>query len=112
MLRAIDLAATYGFNVIAKNPLLLEGDPTPYLAHPSVVGAIVEAGAGNPHSMHALRVRAGKPSLPVWFVAFGDGRSWAGGVATAARAHKNMGVTYSAAGEYGDAIDILRPIAG
>jgi hypothetical protein len=59
--------------------------------------------------MDTLRRRAGKPSLPVWFVAFGSGRSWAGSVADAAKHYRNMGVTYSSAGEYGNAIDILPP---
>ena len=60
--------------------------------------------------MEALRKKAGKPSLPVWFVAFGSGRGWANSVAAAAKKYHNMGVTYSSAGEYGNAIDILPPV--
>ena len=71
VLRAVDLAASYGFEVIAKNPLLLDDDPLAYVAHRAVVGVIVEQGAGSPQEMDALRRRAGKPDLPVWFVAFG-----------------------------------------
>jgi hypothetical protein len=106
VLGAIDLAATYGLRVIAKNPGLMDGDTTPYVAHPNVFGIIVEKDAG----MDALRNKAGKPTLPVWFVAFGDGRTWADEIATAAADHKNMGVTYSSHGEYGNAIDVLRPL--
>jgi hypothetical protein len=42
-------------------------------------------------------------------VAFGGGRAWADRVANAAKRYRNMGVTYSSAGEYGNAIDILPP---
>jgi hypothetical protein len=41
----------------------------PYLAHANVYGVIVERGAGGPAEMDALRQKAGKPDLPVWFVA-------------------------------------------
>ena len=109
MLGAIDLAAAYGLKVIAKNPGLMEGDATSYVAHPNVFGIIVERGAGNPGDMDALRRKAGKPTLPVWFVSHGSGRGWASGVANAAKNYHNMGVTYSSAGEYGNAIDILPP---
>lgn len=109
VLGAVDLAASYGLTVIAKNPLLMEGDPTPYVAHRNVSGVIVERGAGNPPDMDALRKRAGKPALPVWFVAFGGGKRWAADTAKAAARYRNMGVTWSAAGEYGDAIDIHLP---
>ena len=106
---AIDLAESYGLKVIAKNPLLLEHGATSYVAHPNVYGVIVERGAGAPDDMDALRRRAGKPDLPVWFVAFGSGRKWAGKVASTAKHYRGMGVTYSSAGEYGNAIDILPP---
>src|SRR5271165_6651405 len=39
---AIDLAATYGLKVIAKNPMLVEHGAASYLAHPNVYGVIVE----------------------------------------------------------------------
>jgi hypothetical protein len=106
---AIDLAATYGLKVIAKNPILMERGAASYVAHPNVHGVIVEKGAGNPDDMDALRRKAGKPALPVWFVAFGSGRAWAGNIASSAKRYRNMGVTYSSAGEYGNAIDILPP---
>src|SRR5262245_41827289 len=102
---AIDLAASYGLKVIAKNPGLMEGTAhadrrnaaTAYVAHPNVYGIIVERDAGGPGDMDALRRKAGKPTLPVWFVAFGSGRAWASDVATAAKHYRNMGVTYSSA---------------
>jgi hypothetical protein len=106
---AIDLAETYGLKVIAKNPVLMERGAASYVAHPNVHGVIVEKGAGNPDDMDALRRKAGKPALPVWFVAFGAGRAWAGNIASSAKHYRNMGVTYSSAGEYGNAIDILPP---
>ena len=106
---AIELAASYGLKVIAKNPLLVEHGAASYVAHPNVFGVIVERGAGAPDDMDALRRRAGKPDLPVWFVAFGSGRKWAGNVASTAKHYRNMSVTYSSAGEYGNSIDILPP---
>jgi hypothetical protein len=106
---AIDLAAAYGLKVIAKNPLLLENGAASYVAHPNVHGIIVERGAGGAAEVEVLRRKAGKPHLPTWFVAFGSGRSWANSVAAKAKHYRNMGVTYSSAGEYGNSIDILAP---
>jgi len=77
VLGAIELAATYGLKVIAKNPRSMDEDATPIIAHPNVYGIIVEKGAGTARQMHELRTRALKPDLPVWFVSFGSGRSWA-----------------------------------
>jgi hypothetical protein len=111
VISAIELAATYGLKVIAKNPMLLDSGATSYVAHPNVYGIIVERGAGGADEHDALRRKAGKPNLPTWFVSFGGGRSWANGVASAAKQYRNMGVTYSSAGEYGNAIDILTPTA-
>jgi hypothetical protein len=103
---AVSLAASYGFKVVAKNPLLMEDDPTPYVAHAAIIGAIVEKDAGNPPDMDALRRKAGKPSLPVWFVAFGNGLGWAQQTAAAARPFSNMHVTHSSRGEYASAEDV------
>jgi hypothetical protein len=105
---AIDLAATYGLKVIAKNPGITD-DPVTYVKHPNVVGIIVEKGAGNAADMDALRRKAGKPDLPVWFVSFGSGRAWGNSVAAAAKNYQNMGVTYSSAGEYGNVIHLHTP---
>jgi len=105
---AIELAASYGLKVIAKNPGLLGGAAS-YVAHSNIHGVIVEKDAGHPAGMEALRRKAGKPHLPVWFVAFGNGRGWAGSIASSAKQFRHMGVTYSSAGEYGNAIDILSP---
>lgn len=109
MIGAIELASSYGLKVIAKNPKLMQSGAASYVAHPNVYGIIVERGAGNPDDLDALRRKAGKPELPVWFVAFGKGRGWAKSVASSAKHYRNMGVTYSSAGEYGNAIDILPP---
>ena len=110
---AVELAATYGLKVVCKNPLIMQGDPLPYvkLCH----GAIVERGAGNPDDMHKLRVRAGKPDMPVWFVAFktkkaGDGQPWAQKTASLTGPYKNMSVTYSPDGEYTSVIDVPGPM--
>ena len=118
VLRAIALAQTYGLKVVAKNPGAMNEDPTPYVAHPNIYGIIVEKDAGEtregdatPAEMDALRKNAGKPELPVWFVSFGKGRAWASSVAAEirSRGYHNMSVTYSSAGEYGNAIDVLPP---
>jgi hypothetical protein len=106
VLGAIDLAATYGLKVIAKNPGLMEGDARAYVAHRNVFGIIVEKDTGTPQQMHELRTKAGKPTLPVWFVAFGDGQTWADEIAKMAAAHRNMSVTYSSRGEYANAADV------
>ena len=106
---AIDLAATYGLKVIAKNPGVMNGDATPYVAHHNVFAIIVEKDAGTPQEMDALRRKADKPTLPVWFVAFGDGRAWAKEMARTAADHQNMSVTYSSRGEYVNSIDVHAP---
>lgn len=109
---AINLAGTYGLKVIAKNPGLKSGSAAKaYVAHLNIHGVIVERGAGLPGDMDALRIAAGKPDLPVWFVAFGTGRGWADKVVKAAAGYCNMGVTYSRRGEYGSSEDILKPHA-
>ena len=109
---AVDIAEQYGLKVIAKNPGLLQGDSLPYVAHRNVYGIIVEKGAGNAHEIHALRLRAGKPNLPVWFVFFekNDGRGESGKKAAReamlhAQPYANMNVTYSVDGEYTSAVD-------
>jgi hypothetical protein len=107
---AVDQAEKYGLKVIAKNPGLVEGDNKRYVAHRNVVGIIVEKDAGTPDEMEALRRAAGKPMLPVWFVAFGRGKDWAQKTAEAAAKYKHMGVTYSTKGEYGNATDVLMPM--
>jgi len=109
-LKAIELARSYGLGVVAKNPGLMEGDASLILGSDNVYGAIVEKDAGEPHDMEELRKRAGRPTLPVWFVSFGDGRPWAERMAAAAARYRNMSVTYSSAGEYGNSIDILPPV--
>lgn len=108
VLGAYDMAAVYGLKVLGKNPLISDHneDTSPLVRHGAVVGVVVERGAGDPARMHSLRKRVGKPSLPVWFVAFGNGRTWAREMAARARNYKNMMVTYSARGEYGSSEDV------
>lgn len=107
ILNACDLAAAYGFKIFAKNPGLLdkEANQLRYVRHPAIVGIIVERGAGSPDDMAALRIAAGKPNLPVWFVYFDKGISSVGEhaarvCAQAAKPYKAMWTTYSAGGEY------------
>jgi hypothetical protein len=125
-IRAIELARSYDLGVIAKNPGLVEGDASLILRHGNVYGVIVEQDAGEPGDMDELRTAAGRPTLPVWFVSFGDGiareasgrsrpssramrerpEDWAEHVAAAAAKYSNMSVTYSSVGEYGNSIDV------
>src|SRR5258708_3384524 len=107
---AIDLADTYGLKVVAKNPGLMDGDQKKYVGHRNVVGIIVEKDAGTPEEMDALRCGVGKPTLPVWFVAFGNGKGWAEKIAQVAGKHCHMGVTHSTKGEYANATDVLVPV--
>ncbi|HEY2185865.1 MAG TPA: hypothetical protein VGH39_12780 [Xanthobacteraceae bacterium] len=108
---AVDLAASYGLKVIAKNPGLMEGETLPYVAHRNVHGIIVEKGAGDAHEMDALRRRAGKPDLPVWFVFFDKrkgadaGQKAAQQSAALARQYSGMHVSYSPGGEYTHSVD-------
>jgi peptidoglycan hydrolase-like protein with peptidoglycan-binding domain len=100
-------------NIVAKNPT-----ETWQVSPASVVGAIIENGDATAASMHALRIAAGKPELPLRFVAFDDGdggEAWARQVAADAKRLNliDVGVTYdSAKEEYGGEVtDLLLPIA-
>ncbi|HEY7664723.1 MAG TPA: hypothetical protein VH934_16520 [Xanthobacteraceae bacterium] len=110
---AVELAESYGLKVIAKNPGLMEGDPLPYVGHRNVCGVIVEKGAGTPQEMEALRQRAGKPDMPVWFVFFDRrknadaGKKAAAQAAGAARQYRGMHVSYSPGGEYTHSVDAI-----
>lgn len=110
-LAAVNAAQVAGFQVLAKNPLLLSM-PAMYLSHPAIVGAIVEQGAGDPHRMDRLQIAANRPALPVWFVSYGRaGFAWAQSIAGNARRF-NMGVTNSLRGEYTTSTDIIIPKQG
>jgi len=113
VMHGIALAQARGLGVIAKNPGLLQASAVTYVAHPNVRGIIVEEDCGTAAEMDALRRRAGKPQLPVWFVSYGDGRGWATRTAQAIRSagYSNMGVTYSDEGEYESSEDMLHPLA-
>jgi hypothetical protein len=101
VLRAVDYVANHGLKTFAKNPMLC-GDPTAYVAHPAVIACVVEHGAGTVARMDLLRREAGKPLLPVRFIAFGGGLGWAQSKAlTISRENfQDMSVSYSAVGEY------------
>lgn len=107
VLRAYDLAASYGFKIIAKNPEICD-DPEALLRHPSVVGAIVERDCGTPEEMQRLRGRANKgDSFPVWFVCFGSkGKTWGNKTANSAKQYLNMYVSHSSKGEYENSEDL------
>jgi hypothetical protein len=110
---ALELAESYGLKVIAKNPGLMEGDAVAYVGHRNVHGIIVEKGAGTAPEMDALRKRAGKPDLPVWFVFFDRrkaadaGKKAAGQAAALARQYHGMHVSYSPGGEYTQSVDAV-----
>ena len=109
--RAIDLALVYKIGVLFKNPgAIKKYNPTEHIKHPNVFGIIVEKECGSVMAMDSLRRAAGKPELPIWFVAYGD-RRWADVMAIDAKKYINVGVTFSPTGEYEDSIDILVPSA-
>jgi hypothetical protein len=107
---AIDRMFASGIRMtLAKNAALCS-EPATYLRHPAVCGVIVERNCGTPNLMHRIRVEAGKPDLPVWFVAFGSGRDWAERMADEAAGYTEMSVTYYGLGEYaGEREEILAP---
>lgn len=110
--RAYAWATEYGFKVAVKNPWLRGPDGSngaALLKRPECSRIISEKGAGSPVDLQTMRVAAGKPDLPVHFVAFGDGKNWAQQVANqiAASGYRNMTVSYSSNGEYGSVEDLL-----
>src|SRR5262245_49034225 len=118
VLAAIGWAQERTIGVLAKNPSagnIWQDDFVAVVQHPNVVGIIVERGAGTAASMHSLRSRAGKPSLPVRFVAYADdsgGEAWANAIAAEITSvgYADMGVTYSpSVREYASSVDVLRP---
>ncbi len=112
ILDALDLSLANGISVLAKNPTLVEGDRVKLMMHQSIVGAIVEAGAGTCDGMQELRVTCGKPLMPVWFVCNKTERAWARTRADAisARKYLEMGVTWCPSGDdYSEFKDILKP---
>jgi hypothetical protein len=110
---AITRAGAVGLKVIAKNPLLCD-NPLAYIDHSNIYGIIVEKDSKNTTEAHVhLRVEAGKPSLPVWFVAHSrdNGLLWAQARARAIKelGEVEMGVTYSPGGEYTRSVDLYVP---
>jgi hypothetical protein len=110
---AVEFAHNEGLQVLAKNPAICSGNKIDYIRHAGIVGVIVEKDCGTPDQMSRLRIDAGKPTLPVWFVAFGGGRAWADRMAKSItdNGYSNMGVTYSSQGEYRNSEDVLLPNA-
>lgn len=112
-LDALDLAQKFGLKIIAKNPGLVDPGMDAYIKHPTIVGIIVEKGAGTPDSMDRLRRANNLPTLPVWLVAFdrggkSKGWAWANSIAPAVR-RLGMGLTYSSGSEYGNVVDVVKP---
>lgn len=99
--------------VFCKNPddSDLSPDPVKLLKHRLSVGVIVERGETFPQHIEAWRKAAGKPNLPVWFVAYGYGIVWAGICADSIKKnnYKCMGVSHSNKGEYGNSVDVYSP---
>jgi hypothetical protein len=92
VLKAIDIAKSYGLEVIAKNPELTD-DPERYIK--ACVGIIVEKDAGStPDSIDNLRYTG----MPVWFVSYGNGLSWIQEIDITP--YDNMYKSYSRHGEY------------
>jgi hypothetical protein len=110
---ALSYVAKAGLMVIAKNPLLVEGDHLKYLAHPAVVSCVVEKGAGTTDGMEQLRRSVGKPLLPIFFVSHvkDKGLTWVKDRAAAikAKGYKNMGASYSPMGEYCSSVQYMAP---
>lgn len=108
VLGAVEVARDYGLSVVAKNPILMETHAQEYLSHPNIVGAIVENDAGTVHQMVDIRVKAGKPDLPIWFVFFGGARHIADGAALIAGQFENVWVSYSPVGEYHASVQLVK----
>lgn len=112
LLGAVDMAESYGLRVIAKNPHLIERGAK-YVSR--CYGIISEQGAGDPWSIDQIRQDAGRPLMPIWFVAYTDdennGGAWAQRIKHVCEAYVGMGVTHSPDGEYTSSEDVLVPRA-
>lgn len=118
VLGAVDRCQAAGLLTVAKNPLICRGDRVAYVAHPAVIGAIVERDCGTPNAMDQLRMQAGKPTLPVWFVSFAAAgpiaKQWAERMAREIADHdlRNMGVTWDPTSEeYAASSTVYAPVA-
>lgn len=110
-LKMFDQVAKASMGVLVKNAAIVDGDQKALLAHPAAAMVIVERDCGTAAAYEALRRAAGKPDMPIRFVAYGDGRQWAQQVAQQIKAagYADMAVTYSPDGEYGSVEHILLP---
>lgn len=110
---AVDYAQKFGLGVLAKNAGQFDlGDAIQYLKHENIWGCIVERDCGRPNLYEYLRKEAGKPTLPIWFVFFGNDQKAANEAAESIEENHylNMGVTFSPRTEYTTSKDILVPI--
>ncbi len=114
VLQGYDLALEHGLSVIAKNPFIC-ADGVALMAHRAVVAAIMETdNEGMPADLHRMRIEAGRPDLPIWFVGFGHAseRAHTQQIAHQAAAFKGIGVTFcegSGRDEYVNYKDLLIP---
>jgi peptidoglycan hydrolase-like protein with peptidoglycan-binding domain len=117
VIKGIELAGHHGLGVIAKNPgLLNDGGAIQYVGHGNVHGIVIEDGAGNAADNDDIRKRAGKPTLPMWFVFHGEAQREAAIRRTAEIVKQNIrnaSVTLDTApDEYGGDIEhFLLPIS-
>jgi peptidoglycan hydrolase-like protein with peptidoglycan-binding domain len=113
-IKCFDAVVQHGLKVFVKNPIIVDGTEVQLLEHPAACLVIVEEDCGGPAAMHNLRYRAGKPTMPVRFVAYESGKSWADGCAATIKmsGYTDMGVTWSPHGEYDTSEDILVPSVG
>lgn len=116
VLAGVSLAQEFGLRVLAKNPTLRSWpEGVELLRHPNVVGAIMEHDA-NPLMVLQMCTEAGRPDLPLWFVAHGrEEHAWVIAIARKAevtRGLAHIGATWSRESgerEYAESIDIFPP---
>lgn len=116
VLAGVSLAMTLGLRVLAKNPTLRSWpEGVELLAHENVAGIIAEYDA-NPFMVLQMCTDAGKPDLPLWFVAHGrEEHAWITTIARKAattRGLAHIGATWSRESgerEYADSVDVLTP---
>lgn len=115
VLGVVEQTRVAGIGAIAKNPLNddIKSWAPVYIAHPGVVGIVVEIGSGSPAAYDAVLRNIGR-RLPVWFVAFGRiGQAWVKTI-TEDAIRFGFGVSFSPPkfgkfGEYTDSTTIVAP---
>lgn len=111
ILMVFDWTGAVGLRVAAKNPWMVKrgGDRVDVLRPPAVAIVIIEAGCGTLSENHSLRVAASRPDLPLRFVGFGDDLEEMATRALEAKNYADVGVSYSAVGEYGSSRQLALP---